>query len=298
MTLLYEQPLFWILLIIGIILLTAYIIIWYFRGKVRKLEKKKEEERIAEELNMATSIQAGALPSIFPAFPDRKEFDIYASMTPAKEVGGDFYDFFMVDDNHLGMVIADVSDKGIPAALFMMSSKMIISSHAKMGKFPSEVLEAANNGLTANNMEDMFVTVWLGILDLEKGVLTAANAGHEYPIFMQAGSSFEIVKDKHGFVLGTMPDMFYMEYELRLKPGAKLFVYTDGVPEASNAEKEFYGLERTVETLNKYKDCSSKEILEHMKESVSEFVGDAPQFDDLTMMCLHYIGSSQTKEKE
>ena len=134
MTLLYEQPLFWILLIIGIILLTAYIIIWYFRGKVRKLEKKKEEERIAEELNMATSIQAGALPSIFPAFPDRKEFDIYASMTPAKEVGGDFYDFFMVDDNHLGMVIADVSDKGIPAALFMMSSKMIISSHAKMGK--------------------------------------------------------------------------------------------------------------------------------------------------------------------
>ena len=295
---LYEQPLFWILLIIGIILLTAYIIIWYFRGKVRKLEKKKEEERIAEELNMATSIQAGALPSIFPAFPDRKEFDIYASMTPAKEVGGDFYDFFMVDDNHLGMVIADVSDKGIPAALFMMSSKMIISSHAKMGKFPSEVLEAANNGLTANNMEDMFVTVWLGILDLEKGVLTAANAGHEYPIFMQAGSSFEIVKDKHGFVLGTMPDMFYMEYELRLKPGAKLFVYTDGVPEASNAEKEFYGLERTVETLNKYKDCSSKEILEHMKESVSEFVGDAPQFDDLTMMCLHYIGSSQTKEKE
>ncbi len=288
---LYEHPLFWVCLIGFVILATTLILMWYFRRKVLKLEKKREEERIAGELNMATSIQAGALPSIFPAFPDRKEFDIYASMTPAKEVGGDFYDFFMVDDNHLAMVIADVSDKGIPAALFMMSAKMTISSYAKMGRSPAEVLEAANNALNSNNQEKMFVTVWLGILDVSSGILTAANAGHEYPIFMQNKGSFRVFKDKHGFVLGGMPELKYKEYQILLKPGAKLFVYTDGVTDASNSENEFFGMERIVEALNERKNATSKEILEHVKDCVTSFVGDAPQFDDLTMMCIHFIGN-------
>ena len=299
----YEQPVFWIAVGLAVLLLIAWIVRQLLKRHARKLEKKakeeehkKEEERISRELNMAASIQAGALPSIFPAFPDRKEFDIYASMTPAKEVGGDFYDFFMVDDNHLGMVIADVSDKGVPAALFMMSAKMTISSHAKMGKSPKDVMEAANAALCASNNEEMFVTVWLGILDLRNGLLTAVNAGHEYPVLKQSDGDFEIIKDRHGLVLGGMPGIRYKEYELMLKPGAKLFVYTDGVPEACNAEKEFFGLERTVSALNQEKTETPQKILENVHNTVNQFVAEAPQFDDLTMMCLQYNGMSGSNE--
>ena len=293
----YEQPVFWIAVVLAVLLLIAWIVRQLLRQQARALEKKareeerrKEEERSSRELNMAASIQIGALPSIFPAFPDRKEFDIYASMTPAKEVGGDFYDFFMVDDNHLGMVIADVSDKGVPAALFMMSAKMTVSSHAKMGKSPKDVLEAANAALTSSNKEGMFVTVWLGILDLRTGLLTASNAGHEFPVLRQPDGAFEIVKDRHGLALGAMPGVRYREYELQLKPGAKLFVYTDGVPEASNEKQEFFGLERTVSALNEDVDAAPQKILENVHSAVDRFVADAPQFDDLTMMCLQYNG--------
>ena len=293
----YEQPVFWIAVVSAMLLLIAWIVRQMLRQQARTLEHKareeerrKEEERISRELNMAASIQAGALPSIFPAFPDRKEFDIYASMTPAKEVGGDFYDFFMVDDNHLGMVIADVSDKGVPAALYMMSAKMTISSHAKMGKSPKDVLEAANAALTASNNEEMFVTVWLGILDLKTGLLTAANAGHECPVLRQPDGSFEVIKDPHGFVLGGMPGTRYKEYELLLKPGAKLFVHTDGVPEACNEHKEFFGLERTVAALNHDRNEAPQRILENVHDAVDRFVAGAPRFDDLTMMCLQYNG--------
>ena len=293
----YEQPVFWLAVAAAVLLLIVWVVRQMLRQQARALkrraaeeERQKEEERISRELNMAASIQAGALPSIFPAFPDRKEFDIYASMTPAKEVGGDFYDFFMVDDNHLGMVIADVSDKGVPAALYMMSAKMTISSHAKMGKSPADVLEAANNALSSGNNEEMFVTVWLGILDLRTGMLTAANAGHEYPILRRPDGVFEVVKDRHGLVLGSMPGIKYKEYELPLRPGAKLFVYTDGVPEASNAAKEFFGLERTVAALNQDAGETPRKILENVHGAVEQFVAGAPQFDDLTMMCLQYNG--------
>ena len=293
----YEQPAFWIAVVLAVLLLIAWIVRQLLRQQARALEqkakeeeRKKEEERISRELNMAASIQIGALPSIFPAFPDRKDFEIYASMTPAKEVGGDFYDFFMVDDNHLGMVIADVSDKGVPAALFMMSAKMIISSHAKMGKSPKDVLEAANAALTSSNNEEMFVTVWLGILDLRTGLLTAANAGHECPVLRQPGGPFKVIKDRHGFILGAMPDILYKEYELLLKPGAKLFVYTDGVPEASNDKQEFFGIERVVSALNQDVDGTPQSILETVHNAVNEFAAGAPQFDDLTMMCLQYNG--------
>ena len=300
----HEQPVFWITVVLAVLLLIAWIVRQMLRQQARALEHKakeeerrKEEERISRELNMAASIQVGALPSIFPAFPDRKEFEIYASMTPAKEVGGDFYDFFMVDDNHLGMVIADVSDKGVPAALFMMSAKMIISSHAKMGKSPKDVLEAANAALTSNNNEKMFVTVWLGILDLKTGLLTAANAGHEFPVLRQPDGYFEVVKDRHGFILGGMAGVKYREYDLQLRPGAKLFVYTDGVPEACNEQQEFFGLERTVSALNQDVNETPQAILENVRNAVKQFVAGAPQFDDLTMMCLQYNGTPESQEQ-
>ena len=253
-----------------------------------------EKERITTELALATKIQASMLPNIFPPFPDRTEFDIFASMDPAKEVGGDFYDFFLVDDDHLCIVMADVSGKGVPAALFMMSTKIIISNYAKMGKSPSEILSTANKAICSRNQEDMFVTVWLGILEVSTGKLTASNAGHEFPVLKQ-GDKFELFKDKHGFVLGGMDGMKYKEYEIELTPGSKLFLYTDGVPEATNSENELFGTERMIEALNIKPDAEPKEILQNVRSSVDSFVKDAEQFDDLTMLCMVYKGSENKK---
>ena len=254
-------------------------------------EVTAEKERIGAELGLATRIQADMLPNIFPAFPQRYDFDVYASMTPAKEVGGDFYDFFLIDDTHLAMVIADVSGKGIPAALFMMMSKILIKNAALNEKKPAEALISVNNQICANNREEMFVTVWLGIVDLKTGLLTAANAGHEKPILQSPGGDFELINDKHGFVIGGMPGIKYKNYELQLQKGSKLFVYTDGVAEATNSANELYGVERTLNALNTASQKSPKKILETVKESVDIFVGEAPQFDDLTMLCFEYLGT-------
>ncbi len=243
------------------------------------------------ELNMATEIQASMLPSIFPAFPNRKEFDLYASMDPAKEVGGDFYDFFMIDDDHLGVVIADVSDKGVPAALFMMISKTIVQNFAMLGNNAAEVLMQANDALCAQNKTEMFVTVWVGILELSTGKMNCASAGHEYPAIYRNGT-FELFKDKHGFVLGGMKGMKYRDYELQFNKGDKIFVYTDGVPEASNEEKEQFGTDRMIEALNT-RDANPEETLKIVRASVDEFVGGAEQFDDLTMVCLEYKGTDE-----
>ncbi len=251
-----------------------------------------EKERIGAELELATRIQADMLPNIFPAFPDRKDFDIYATMTPAKEVGGDFYDFFLIDDSHLGMVMADVSGKGVPAALFMMMSKILIQNAVMSGKSPAEALESVNNQICANNREEMFVTVWLGILDLNSGLLTAANAGHEKPIVKHADGNFEFYNDKHGFIIGGMLGLKYKNYEIQLEKGSKLFIYTDGVPEATNENDELFGVERTVTALNKIKDETPDSILNGIKKEIDGFVGNAPQFDDLTMLCFEYIGNS------
>ena len=240
------------------------------------------------ELNMATEIQASMLPSIFPAFPSRKEFDLYASMDPAKEVGGDFYDFFMIDDDHLGVVIADVSDKGVPAALFMMISKTIVQNFAMLGNSASEVLMRANDALCAQNKTEMFVTVWVGILELSTGKMNCASAGHEYPAICRNGK-FELFKDKHGFVLGGMEGMIYKDYDIQFEKGDKIFVYTDGVPEATNENRELFGNERMIEALNK-KIADPKETLRIVRESVDAFVGGAEQFDDLTMVCVEYRG--------
>ena len=249
-----------------------------------------EKERIGTELALATRIQADMLPNTYPAFPDRPEFDIYASMDPAKEVGGDFYDFFLVDDDHLCIVVADVSGKGVPAALFMMASRIILASYAKQGKSPAEIMRSTNETICQNNREEMFVTVWLGILEISTGKIRAANAGHEYPVLMQPGGKCELYKDKHGFVLGGMDGVQYKEYEFTLQPGARLFLYTDGVPEATNRDNELFGTERMLDALNEDMQADPQMVLHQVRCAVDAFVGDAEQFDDLTMLCLEYKG--------
>ena len=256
-----------------------------------------EKERIGAELSLATRIQADMLPNIYPAFPDREEFDIYASMEPAKEVGGDFYDFFLIDDDHLCMIIADVSGKGVPAALFMMASKIILANNAMMGKSPAQILTDTNASICANNREEMFVTVWIGILEISTGKLTAANAGHEYPALKHPGGKFELFKDKHGFVIGNIDGVKYEEYELMLEPGSKLFIYTDGVTEATNADSKLFGTERMIKALNDSGDASPEQILKDMHAAVDGFVKEAEQFDDLTMLCLEFNGHEK-REKD
>ena len=260
-----------------------------YTGEMMRLSAEKE--RIGTELSLATDIQASMLPHIFPAFPTRSEFDIYASMDPAKEVGGDFYDYFLIDDDHLCMVIADVSGKGVPAALFMMASKIILQSVAMLGHSPAEILRRTNEAICSNNEAEMFVTVWLGILELSTGKLTAASAGHEFPALRQPNGAFELYKDRHGFVIGGMEGVRYKEYEIQLEPGSKVFVYTDGVPEATSAEKELFGTERMVEALNVDPAAAPQQILRNVRACVDGFVKDAEQFDDLTMLCVEYKGA-------
>ena len=255
-----------------------------------------EKERIVFELSLASTIQENSIPNEFPAFPERGDFDIYASMTPAKEVGGDFYNFFFIDDDHLAMVIGDVSGKGIPAALFMMVTNILIRDRTSMGGSPSEILEFVNKNICRHNKADMFVSVWLGILELSTGRLTAANAGHEYPAICRAGSEFEIYKDKHGFVIGGLEDSRYNDYELHIDPGDKLFVYTDGVPEATASDNEMFGIDRMISTLNKDVGASPEQILDNIRDSVRDFVKGAEQFDDLTMLCFEYKGNDRIDE--
>ena len=250
---------------------------------------EQENERIRSELAMASRIQSAMLPGIFPAFPERKEFDIYASMDPVRGVGGDFFDFFFIDRDHLCLLIADVSGKGIPAALFMMASKIILADNAKSGKSPAQILQDTNEAICANNPEEMFVTVWLGILDISTGLLTTANAGHEYPALMHADGQFELFRDRHGLVVGGMPGVKYHEHSRQMYPGSKLFVYTDGVPEATDAENALFGTTRMLEALNAHANESPKQILHGVRQAVNEFVSDMEQFDDLTMMCLEYM---------
>ena len=248
-----------------------------------------ETERIGTELALATNIQANMLPNIFPAFPEIKEFDIFASMDPAKEVGGDFYDFFLIDEDHLGLVMADVSGKGVPAALFMMMSKIMLNNYAMMGGSPKEVLERVNNSICKNNENDMFVTVWFGILEHSTGHVVAANAGHEYPAIRKADGEFELIKDIHGLAIGIMEDIQYKEYEFILEKGDTLFIYTDGVPEATDSNNELFGNERMLEALNSSVDVIPDTIVKTVKEKIDEFVGKAPQFDDITMLAIQML---------
>lgn len=252
------------------------------------MHETKEKERINAELTLATNIQADMLPSIFPVFTGKKEYNVYATMNPAKEVGGDFYDIFMVDETHLAVVMADVSGKGVPAALFMVIGKTLIKEHTRPGKDLCDIFTDVNNILCNSNSEELFITAFEGVLDLVTGEFRYVNAGHEVPYICRKGETFEPYKIKAGFVLAGMEDMMYTDGSMQLEVGDKIFLYTDGVPEATNAENELYGSERLYDILNQSKEKEPKEILESVKEDVDKFVGKASQFDDLTMLCLEY----------
>ncbi len=247
-----------------------------------------KEERIASELSLARHIQASMLPSEFPAFPERDEFDLFASMDPAKEVGGDFYDFFLIDESHLGLVIADVSGKGIPAALFMSVSKALIKARTMQGGTPGEILAHVNNQLLESNEAEMFVTVWLGILDLKTGKLIATNAGHEYPVIGHSDGRFELLKDKHGLVVAAMQGVRYRDYEIQLEPGDRLLVYTDGVAEATASDMTLFGTDRLLSAVNARPFTDCKTLVGDVTDAINGFVLDAPQFDDITMLCVEY----------
>ena len=252
----------------------------------------EEKQKIAAELSLASRIQADMIPSTFPPYPERRDVDLYGSMIPALEVGGDFYDFFKVDDDHLAIVIADVSGKGIPAALFMMITKIIIENAVteKNMQNPAGIMEIVNEQICKHNTEEMFVTVWLGILNLRTGQVSAVNAGHECPVLKQPNDSFRLMRNRHGFVVGGMEGISYQNIEFTMEPGAKLFLYTDGIPEATNENNELFGMDRAVEALRGAQDESPEKILTAINRAINDFIGDAKQFDDQTMLCIHYKG--------
>ena len=247
------------------------------RGYIHAAEQKMEDE-----LKFAASIQDSALPKNFHIPYDRIE--LFALMDPAKQVGGDFYDFFFVNPTSICLVIADVSGKGVPASLFMMRAKTSIKYYARSGNSPSELLANVNNALCEDNDAEMFVTVWLGILDFSTGLMRCANAGHEYPVLMQAGGDYELLKGKHGLMLGAFEGSAAKEYEIQFNPGDRFFVYTDGVPEAMNEKNEQYGTARMVEQLNKLKNRDQQNLLEGMLQDIKNYAGTAEQFDDITML--------------
>ena len=246
--------------------------------------------RIDAELAFAKAIQHSALPSVFPPYPGRKEFDIHAAMYTAKEVGGDFYDFYFVDDDTLAFLIADVSGKGIPAAMFMMQSKTLLKSCAESGMSVEQVFTTANEKLCEGNDAGMFVTAWMGLLNVKTGALTFANAGHNPPLLKRADGSFEYLKSKAGFVLAGMEGIRYRRNELQLHPGDTVFLYTDGVTEATDAGEMLYGEQRLMSLLNHQSVSSAQAVCDAVKADVDAFVGEAEQFDDITMLCLNYYG--------
>lgn len=255
----------------------------------KQIKDSEERQRISTELDVATRIQADMLPCIFPAFPERPEFDIYATMNPAKEVGGDFYDFFMVDETHLAIVIADVSGKGVPAALFMVIGKTLIKDHTKPGHDLGDIFSEVNNLLCESNSEGLFITAFEGVLDLVTGEFCFVNAGHEMPFIAKAGHAYEPYKLKPGFVLAGMENIKYQSGSIRLSPGDKIFQYTDGVTEATNAAYELYGMERLADVLSKNSAKKPAELLPAVKADLDAFVGEAPQFDDITMLSVAYL---------
>ena len=246
--------------------------------------------RIDAELAFAKAIQHSALPSVFPPYPGRMEFDIHAAMFTAKEVGGDFYDFYFVDEDTLAFLVADVSGKGIPAAMFMMQSKMLLKSFAESGMPIEQVFTTANEKLCEGNDAGMFVTAWMGLLNVKTGLVTFANAGHNPPLVRQADGSFAFHKTRAGFVLAGMEGIRYRKFELQLAPGDTICLYTDGVTEATNAEEQLYGDERLQNLLNRQQGASAQAICEAIKADVDAFVGEAEQFDDITLLCLTWHG--------
>ena len=287
-------------IVFGIILLTLSLVVvclfgYYFfvsRFIVTPAERQiqSEQDRIRAELNVARKIQADALPSVFPAFPDHPEFDIYAMMAPAKAVGGDFYDFFLVDDRHLALVIGDVSDKGVPAALFMMTTKTLIKARTHRGGTPAEILRDVNDQLCEGNRSGMFVTVYLAIVDLETGRGLSANAGHEHPVLRRAGGEFAHVRYRHDPMLAVMPDLHYSDRAFELRPGDTLLVYTDGVTECASPARTFYGMDRATAFLNRHRELALEPLLKAFRADIAAFADTAPQSDDVTLLAFTYLG--------
>ena len=263
---------------------------------VRKLTIARNKAET--ELELGAQIQSAALPAKKESIAARPEIEIASYIRPAREVGGDFFDYFLVDNDHLALLIADVSDKGVPAALFMMGCKMTLKTVAEPGRKPSEILGDVNNRLCREKIGDMFVTVWLGILQLSTGRLITANGGHEYPVIRQGGGAFRLVRDPHGLVLGGMGDMVYKDFELQLQPGDTLFVYTDGVPEASSREKELMGLDRTLQALNVTPEGRPDELIANVIDAIDTFVDGEPQFDDITMLCVSWRGPAGERTED
>ena len=257
---------------------------------ILNIEQGRKKVAFEKELATAASIQEGVLPSTFPLFPEREEFDVYASMDPAKEVGGDFYDVFFTDKDHLVLVVGDVAGKGIPAALFMLMARTLIKSRSQMGGVPSEIIKDVNLRLFEENKAKMFVTIWMAIVELSTGHVMEVNAGHECPAIKRVGGDYELIKTKHDLVVGGRKKTTYHDLEYDLSPGDAVFIYTDGVPEASDKSRSMYGTDRMIEALNAHKKDSPEGLLKHIRESIDAFVGDADQFDDLTMMSFVYKG--------
>lgn len=245
-----------------------------------------EREKIGAELDIATKMQLSMLPNQFPAFPEYSQFDLYATMVTAKEVGGDFYDFFMVDDKHLALVMADVSGKGVPAALFMVKAKTLLQNFAQKGTSPSEILRGVNHELCVNNDAGMFVTAWIGILNVDTGEMNYANAGHNAPLIKRTGGNFEKLKCDANFVLAGLEEINYTQHTVSLQNGDYLYLYTDGVTEATNAKQELYSEARLVDFMNASEIVSAQSLLEEIKEDVDKFAGGEDQFDDITMLGL------------
>ena len=264
-------------------------------------ERSKKLALTSAELNTATRIQANMLPNTFPAFPKRKEFELYATMDPAKEVGGDFYDFFLVDDDHLALVMADVSGKGVPAALFMMTARTFIKDAALEGLDPSSIMFRVNERLDENNKDGLFVTVWLGILEISTGELTYSDAGHEKLLLYQQGVWRFLPKGGCTALAVLEPDEFdelpesyrYRNETIRLQSGDVVFQYTDGVTEATDAQEELFGDERLLNAINDAGGDTPEDLLPHVRRKIDEFVKDAPQFDDITMLGLRYLGKGE-----
>lgn len=295
-------------------LLVVFLFIWAFCVIIRNInatnaaieakdlaaEMARAEARIEADLSIAKSIQTSALPRMFPPFPDKTEFELFASMNAAKEVGGDFYDFYLLNDSTLGFLIADVSGKSIPGAMFMMTAKTVIKSLAESGLSPAQVFTQANNKLCEGNEAEMFVTAWLGYLDLKTGLVNAANAGHNPPVLIHNGKA-EYLKLRPGFVLAGMEGIKYKEQEIRLEKGDMLYLYTDGVTEAMNNSEDLYGEERLKELLSfgdevpepSEKNGIAEPVCEKVLDDVSEFTDGAEQSDDITMLCVRYMGEKQ-----
>lgn len=280
----YFFPLY---LTVCVIFIIEFWMIFYSLNQSAKAIKTEAELRIA------TNIQKSMLPCIFPAFPEREEFDVFATMNPAREVGGDFYDYFMVDDRHFAIVMADVSGKGVPAALFMVIGKTLIKDHTQPDKDLGEVFSEVNELLCESNSEGLFITAFEGVLDLVTGEFRYVNAGHEIPFICKKGETFQPYKIRAGFVLAGMEGMHYKCGSMQLEPGDKVFQYTDGVTEATNKDNELYGMQRLEKILCENKDQSLSELLPRIKEDIDDFVGGAPQFDDITMLCMEFKSRMQ-----